>query len=84
MAKKDSSSKKMISLHYNNEIVKISSDDQIIFFIEYSNGKSDRITFELNTDMDIQWKYISGESSERIKEIGILIEKELMNGQSAQ
>ena len=78
MAEKNTQSKKTFTLHYKDEKLKVSSDDQIIFSIEFSDGKQKDITFELDTDMDLQWKYISGESTTTTKEIGTLIEKEMM------
>ncbi|MFT3947092.1 MAG: hypothetical protein QM763_08980 [Agriterribacter sp.] len=78
MAEKNTQSKKTFTLNYKNEKLKVTSDDQIIFSIEFPDGKQKDITFELDTDMDLQWKYISGESTAATKEIGSLIEKEMM------
>ncbi|MCC6289800.1 MAG: hypothetical protein IT249_18130 [Chitinophagaceae bacterium] len=78
MAEKTTQSKKAFTLHYKNEKLKVSSGDQIIFSIEFPDGKQKDITFELDTDMDLQWKCISGESTAITKEIGSLIEKEMM------
>lgn len=78
MTNKTSQSKKAFTLNYKNEVLKVTSGDQITFSIEFSDGKQKELIFELNTDMDLQWKYLSGESTTATKEIGGLIEKEMM------
>lgn len=78
MEAKTTSAKKAFIVHYKEEKLKVSSPDQIVFSLEFPDGKQKQITFELNSDMDLQWKYVSGEATAATKEIGGLIEKEMM------
>lgn len=70
--------KKKFTITYKELILKISSADQIIFNVEFPDGKQKQLTFELNTDMDVQWKSTSGESTDVNDEIGRLIEKQML------
>lgn len=78
METKTTLSKKVFIIFYKEEKLKVSSADQIIFSIEFHDGKQKQLTFELNTDLDLQWKYVSGETTAATMEIGRLIEKEMM------
>ncbi|MFT4019580.1 MAG: hypothetical protein QM668_21630 [Agriterribacter sp.] len=78
MEAKTTSAKKAFIIHYKEEKLKVSSSDQIVFSLEFPDGKQKQITFELDSDMDLQWKYVSGETTVATKEIGGLIEKEMM------
>ncbi|MFT3746812.1 MAG: hypothetical protein QM768_00780 [Agriterribacter sp.] len=78
MEAKTTLAKKAFTIQYKEEKLKVSSADQIVFSVEFPDGKQKQITFELDSDMDLQWKYISGETTAATKEIGGLIEKEMM------
>lgn len=78
MEAKTTLAKKVFTIHYKEEKIKVSSADQITFSIEFPDGKQHQMIFEIDTDMDLQWKYVSGETTAATKEIGGLIEKEMM------
>lgn len=68
----------VFTLHYKNGPIKVSTGDQIRFQVEFSGGDRKEMVFEIDTAMDLHWSFIPEGNQNTAKEIGKLIEQQMM------
>jgi hypothetical protein len=79
MGEKISRSITRFTISYKNEPVEITTGDYIKFDLVFRDGTKKDMTFEINTEMDVQWFFYPHEVTEQADAIGSLIVKQMMS-----
>lgn len=79
MTEKTSRSITRFTIYYKNESIEITTGDYILFELVFQDGTKKNMTFEMNTEMDVEWFFYPHEITEQAEVIGSLIEKQMMS-----